>query len=89
MPTTRIRHMITETDAVARAIDEAARRWPQERGGRAKLLLLLVDEGYRCIRQERDRETQRRRVAIERTSGSLTGMYEPDYLERLRSEWAE
>ncbi len=81
--------MITETDAVARAIDEAARRWPEERGGRAKLLLLLVDEGYRCIRQERDQEAQRRRAAIERTSGSLTGMYEPDYLKRLRSEWAE
>jgi hypothetical protein len=81
--------MITETDQVAAAIDEAARRWPAESGGRARLLLLLVDEGYRCIRDERAQEAQRRRAAIARTSGSLTGIYDPDYRDRLRSEWAE
>jgi hypothetical protein len=52
-------------------------------------LLLLVEEGYRSIRDERVQEARRRRAAIARTSGSLTGMYEPDYLERLRSDWIE
>jgi bifunctional DNA-binding transcriptional regulator/antitoxin component of YhaV-PrlF toxin-antitoxin module len=28
-----------------------------------------------------------RRRAIEETAGSLTGIYEPGYLERLRDEW--
>jgi AbrB family looped-hinge helix DNA binding protein len=29
----------------------------------------------------------RRRRALERLSGSMTGVYEPDYLARLRHEW--
>jgi bifunctional DNA-binding transcriptional regulator/antitoxin component of YhaV-PrlF toxin-antitoxin module len=28
-----------------------------------------------------------RRRAIEETAGSLTGVYEPGYLDRLRDEW--
>ena len=28
-----------------------------------------------------------RRRAIEETAGSLSGMYEPGYLDRLRDEW--
>lgn len=28
MPTTRRRHPVTETDEIARILDEAARRWP-------------------------------------------------------------
>jgi hypothetical protein len=81
--------MITETDDVSRAIDEAAYRWPEARGSRGRLLLLLVDAGYHTIREERRRETERRRAAIVETSGSLPGVYEEGYLERLRSEWPE
>ena len=79
--------MITETDGVARAIDEAARRWPDARGARARLLLLLIEAGYHAIREERRRATEHRRVAITQTSGSLPGVYEEGYLERLRAEW--
>lgn len=87
MPTTRARHMVTETDEVARAIDEAARRWPAAAGSRARLLLLLIDAGYHTIREQRRREIERRRTAIVQTSGSLPGVYEAGYLERLRAEW--
>jgi AbrB family looped-hinge helix DNA binding protein len=31
--------------------------------------------------------TTRRRRALERLSGSMTGVYEPGYLKRLRDEW--
>ena len=81
--------MVTETDEVARAIDEAARRWPEARGSRARLLLLLIDAGYHAIREERRFESERRRAAILETSGSLPGIYEQGYLERLRAEWPE
>jgi len=89
MPTTRIRHTITETEEVSRALDEAARRWPEDRAARSRLLLRLVAEGYHALIEERDERAARWRAAVQRTSGSLTGAYPDDYLDRLRDEWPE
>jgi hypothetical protein len=86
MPTTRPRLTITETDDVAAALDAAAARWPEVRS-RRELLLRLVEQGRAVIDRERDDAAARRRDAIRRTSGALTGDYEPDYLERLRGDW--
>ncbi|CAN5843006.1 hypothetical protein BH18ACT7_BH18ACT7_21760 [soil metagenome] len=86
MPTTRQRHLVTETDRVARALDDAASRWPEDKGRRGKLLH-LVEYGHKALLDEADRNRQERRAAIRRTSGALTGTYEPDYLERLRDDW--
>ncbi len=79
--------MITETDEVARAMDDAARRWPEDRERPTKLLLDLVREGHRAIAENAERATERRRSAVERTSGALTGVYPQDYLEHLRDDW--
>jgi hypothetical protein len=87
MPTTRPRHLITETDQVAQALDDAARRWPKDRGRRARLLLRLVEEGHRALLDEAGDRRQARLAAIKRTSGSLSGVYDADYLERLREDW--
>jgi hypothetical protein len=39
---------------------------------------------------ERNREPAvRRRAAVRRTSGALTGVYPRDYLDLLRDEWPE
>jgi len=89
MPTTKIRHTVTETDDVAQALDEAAKRWPEERAARGRLLLLLVQEGYRALLEERRHQADRRRAAVRRTSGCLAGAYPDNYLDRLRDEWAE
>jgi hypothetical protein len=86
MPTDRPRLTITETDDVAEAIDLAAERWP-ETPSRRELLLRLVEQGRGVIERERDQQTDRRRGAIRSTSGALTGVYEPEYLERLREDW--
>jgi hypothetical protein len=86
MPTTRPRLMITETDEVAAALDVAATRWPSV-GSRRELLLRLVARGREAIEHERAEEVERRRAAIRRTSGALTGAYEPGYLDRLRGDW--
>ena len=86
VPTTRPRLTITETDDLAAALDAAAARWPDVRS-RRELLLRLVEQGRGAIERERDAATKRRRDAIRRTSGALTGMYEPGYLERLRDDW--
>jgi hypothetical protein len=79
--------MITETDEVARALQDAAREWPQDRARPTKLLVDLVREGHRAITAERERATAERRAAIERTRGALTGTYPAGYLERLRDDW--
>jgi hypothetical protein len=86
MPTTRPRLTLTETDELARAIDAAAARWPEVRS-RRELLLRLVDEGRSSLDRDRAAALARRRAAIRRTSGALTGHYEPGHLDRLRDDW--
>lgn len=86
MPTERPRLTITETDDVVEAIDVAAQRWPEVRS-RRELLLRLVEQGRDVIERDRTEEAERRRQAILQTSGTLTGAYEPGYLDRLRDDW--
>jgi len=87
VPTARARHSVTETDDVARALDAAAQRWPDDSGARSRLLLRLVAEGHRVIREDHDAKTGNRREAVRRTSGALTGAYPAGYLEDLRGDW--
>jgi hypothetical protein len=87
VPTSRPRHVVTETDRLATALDAAAARWPEDRDSRSRLLLHLVDEGYRALLYENTREEEARLAAIRRTSGALTGAYGSDYLDELREDW--
>ncbi len=87
MPTTRPRHVITESEQVAHALDDAARRWPADSGNRAKLLLHLVEEGHRAVVGQHESGVQERRNAVARTSGALTGVYGEGYLNELREGW--
>jgi hypothetical protein len=89
VPTKRPRHIITETDPVAVALDDAARRWPEDSGSRSRLLLRLLEEGHRAIVEGMARRRVSRLAAIRRTSGSLSGTYGPTYLEDLRRDWDE
>jgi hypothetical protein len=85
MPTTRPRHFVTETDDLAEALDEAARRWPEL--SRAQLLVRLALEGHRAAKQRHDERARRRLEAVREYSGCLTGVYGPDYLKQLREDW--
>jgi hypothetical protein len=87
MPTTRARHVITETENIARALDDAANRWPEDRDNRRRLLLRLLDEGHRAAVKEHEQAISDRRAAITRTSGIFTGIYGPDSLAQLREDW--
>jgi hypothetical protein len=85
MPTKRHRLLVTETDELAAALDEAARRWPDL--SRPRLLVRLAAEGQRVIDDEA--ASQRRVAGVRRSAGSLAGGWPPDARERLRDEWPE
>lgn len=85
MPTTRPRHYLTETDDLAEALDNAARRWPGV--SRAQLILRLALEGDRAAQRSHDEQRRRRLAAVHKHSGVLSGVYGPDYLKKLRDEW--
>lgn len=89
VPTIRPRHVITETEPVAAALDDAARRWPEDRSSRSKLLLRLVEEGHQAIIDVVEQRRFARLEAISQTRGSLTGSFGPGYLEELRKDWDE
>jgi hypothetical protein len=79
--------VITETDDVAQALDDAARRWPEDRGSRPKLLHRLIQEGHHAVLEQTAVRRNDRRTAVRRTSGALTGTYDAGYLEQLREDW--
>ena len=87
MPTARPRYQITETPAVARAIDRAAKRWPDE--PRSKLLLRLVDAGGAALGQVDDLAMSTRQQAIEASSGKYADGFSSDYLTELRRDWPQ
>jgi hypothetical protein len=75
MATSRPRLTITETNELADTLDAAAARRPEIRS-RRELLLRLVEQGREVLDRERSEATARRREALQRTSGALTGAYE-------------
>ncbi|MGH8969718.1 MAG: hypothetical protein ACRDV1_07185 [Actinomycetes bacterium] len=87
MPTARPRHVITETDEIARALDDAAKRWPEDTANRSRLLRRLVTEGHRAVVGLHEQLASDRRDAVARTSGALTGVYGQEYLADLRKDW--
>ncbi|QDP95936.1 hypothetical protein FOE78_08515 [Microlunatus elymi] len=89
MPTTKPRYPVTETPEVAAALAAAARRWPEDQGRPARLLRRLIEEGHRSIEPEAAELESSRRAALRRVSGAYTGLYDQDYLQKLRAEWPE
>jgi hypothetical protein len=85
VPTTRPRHLVTETDELGAALDDAAARWPGL--SRAQLLARLALEGHRAIGQREADRHRRRLDALARHRGALTGVYPAGYLDELRNEW--
>jgi len=85
MPTARPRYQVTETDAVARALDRAAQQWPGV--PRAKLLLRLVNVGGDALDERQRSEAEAHRAAVTASSGAYPDAFGPDYLVELREDW--
>jgi hypothetical protein len=77
--------LVTETDELAAALDEAATRWPGL--SRAQLLAGLAAEGQRAVQDEAAAE--RRVAGVRRSAGTLAGAWPAGARDRLRDEWPE
>lgn len=89
MPTTRARHMVTETAEIERALDTAARAWPELRDDRAALLRRLIARGADDIGEVAEGRRRERLAAIRETAGTFTGVFPPNAAAALRDEWPE
>lgn len=85
VPTTRPRHLVTETDELTSALDAAARRWPDL--SRPQLLVRLALEGHRTNVAVLDRKRHQRLAALDRYEGALPGVYGPDALAERQADW--
>lgn len=85
MPKARPRDHVTETPDVARALDLAARRWPNE--SRSKLLLRLVRAAGSALEEAEAETSLRRARAVEATSGKYLDAFGGGYLDDLRADW--
>jgi hypothetical protein len=84
-----MRHMITETDDVERALDEASLIWPELKGDRSGLLRRIIERGAESVHESREVRLAARRAAIRETSGMLPGVYPPNAAQLLKDEWPE
>lgn len=84
MPTTRPRHMLTETDELAAALNDAAVAWPELRGDRGALLRKLVEAGRNSVRNG-----DGVRALLTEASGAATGAYPRNARAELLAEWPE
>ena len=83
MPTARRRYQVTETDEVARALNAAAQRWPDE--PRSRLIVRAIVAGAESL-TDAD-VTAQRQAAIARLAGRYSDDYGPGYLDELRRDW--
>lgn len=83
MATTRARHLLSESDDIADAIDAAAPWYPGE--SRAAVLRHLVQLGAERIAEQ---QGWHRRAVLDR-AGGYPGVYTVGYLDALRDEWNE
>jgi hypothetical protein len=81
--------MITESDALAKAIDNAARLWPELADERAELLRRLLDRGIESVEAEQNERLEARRKVVMEVAGSLSGIWPENWREELRAGWPE
>ena len=84
MPTLRSRHTLTETEDLARALDDAALAWPELSGDRGALLRKLIEVGHASVHVDGGVHGR-----ISGAAGAATGAYPRDARATLLAEWPE
>lgn len=85
VPTVKPRYQITETADIGRALDVAARRWPDE--PRSRLLVRLVRAGGDALERQDIDAARHRQEAVRTTSGKYDDVFGSAYLAALREDW--
>ncbi len=75
--------MLTETDEIAAALNDAALAWPELRGDRGALLRNLVEAGRKSVHGGSVR------ALLADASGAATGAYPRGARAELLAEWPE
>ena len=88
MPTQRPRHMVTETEDLSRALDEAARVWPEMADQRAQLLRRLIDIGMDEFSADVARSKEARQATVRGLAGTMTGTWPANWRKELLEEWS-
>jgi hypothetical protein len=79
--------MITETDALAAALERAADLWPEDASDKGRLLRRVLSAGIESVETAQIKRLESRRSAIEQAAGSLTGVWPADWRSSARDEW--
>jgi hypothetical protein len=76
--------MVTETDEISEALDDAALAWPELRGDRGALLRKLVEAGRASVHVDGGVH-----ALIGNAAGAATGAYPRGARAELLAEWPE
>jgi hypothetical protein len=89
MPTTKHRHMVSETDEVHAALEVARAAWPEEHST-SRLLARLIVVGRDHLLEDPQRQQELHRQAWSSIRERFPWQQGPEYLEALRAEdWPE
>lgn len=86
MPTQKARHMITESDELARSLDAAETLWPDCKS-RTDLLRLIIEEGAQVLQARVSNLQKQRMEALKDLQKLGTGLWPADFDEQRKSEW--
>jgi len=87
MPTIRQRYQVTETAALARALELAEQEWPGE--PRSRLIERLATAGAAQLEADHVERRRKRMAVLDEMRDMFTGTFPPNYLEDLRKDWPE
>lgn len=87
MPTSRPRHMITESDELGQALDHAARLWPELKDQRSQLLRKVLEVGISELLQEETGRRSQRLKQIKAMAGTMGDVWPANWREELANDW--
>lgn len=87
MPTTRPRHMITESEQLAHALELAGERWPEIAEDKGKLIKKMLEFSAEALRKEQNSVMAQRLSKVEELAGSLEDVWPANWREEARAEW--
>ena len=87
MPTTRLRHMITETDLISAAVDKGAAAWPELQGNRTQILKRLIEVGSVAIDSDKSQRIANRLEAIESATKIFKDVWPENWRDEMNDQW--